>query len=158
MGPRARAKSTVVALRIFWTPISYPNRSSPPPNARVPTNLKRLSERLATAAPVWHELTFGAARLPISKRRAQIQEYLDTAILGALPIIPYDERAAAWHGRERARLEALGKTPSFTRGQVAAIAAVNQLTLVTRNADDFRDFEGLRLENWFAGRKKVDRP
>ena len=27
------------------------------------------------------------------------------------------------------------------------------LTLVTRNADAFRFFEGLRVENWFAGRK-----
>ncbi|MGH8614914.1 MAG: VapC toxin family PIN domain ribonuclease [Gammaproteobacteria bacterium] len=96
--------------------------------------------------------------MPSSKRRAQIQEYLDTDILGALPIIPYDERAAAWHRRERARLEALGKAPSFTDGQIAAIAAVDQLALVTRNADDFRDFEGLRLENWFAARKKVARP
>ncbi|MGH8580677.1 MAG: type II toxin-antitoxin system VapC family toxin [Gammaproteobacteria bacterium] len=148
----------MVALRYLLDTNILSEPLKPAPNAGVLTNLKRLSERLATAAPVWHELTFGAARLPVSERRAQIQEYLDTAILGALPIIPYDERAAAWHGRERARLEALGKTPSFTDGQVAAVAAVNQLTLVTRNADDFRDFEGLRLENWFAGRKKVDRP
>lgn len=144
----------MVALRYLLDTNVLSEPLKPTPNARVLTNLKRLSERLATAAPVWHELIFGAARLPRSKRRAQIQEYLDTAILGALPIIPYDERAAAWHGRERARLEALGKTPSFTDGQIAAIAAVNQLTLVSRNSDDFRDFDGLRLENWFTGRKK----
>lgn len=148
----------MVALRYLLDTNVLSEPLKPAPNARVLTNLKRLSERLATAAPVWHELTFGAARLPSSKRRAQIQEYLDTAILGALPIIPYDERAAAWHGEERARLEALGKTPSFTDGQIAAIAAVHQLTLVSRNADDFRDFDGLRLENWFTVRKKVDRP
>jgi hypothetical protein len=62
--------------------------------------------------------------MPAGQRRKQFQEYLDTAILGALPILPYDERAAAWHGRERARLEALGKTPSFADGQIAAIAVV----------------------------------
>jgi tRNA(fMet)-specific endonuclease VapC len=126
----------------------------PAPNARVLDHLKRLSGRLATSAPVWHELTFGVARIPASKRREQIQEYLDTAILGALPILPYDEHAAAWHGKERARLEALGKTVSFTDGQIAAIAVVNQLTLVTRNVDDFRRFDGLWVENWFADRKK----
>ena len=126
------------------------------PHSRIIAHLKRYSEALTTAAPVWHELTFGVSRMPASKRRKQFQEYLDTVILGALPILPYDERAAAWHGRERARLEALGKTPSFADGQIAAIAVVNQLTLVTRNADDFRYFEGLRVENWFVGRKKSD--
>lgn len=35
-------------------------------------------------------------------------------------------------------------------GQIAAIAVVNNLTLVTRNTDDFVDFAGLTVENWFA--------
>lgn len=144
----------MVALRYLLDTNILSEPLKPAPNTRVLTHLKRLSGVFATAAPVWHELTFGVARLPASRRRAQIQEYLDNAILGVLPIIPYDERAAAWHGKERARLEASGKMPSFTDGQIAAIAAVNKLTLVTRNADDFRYFEGLRVENWFTGRKK----
>jgi tRNA(fMet)-specific endonuclease VapC len=91
--------------------------------------------------------------MPVSKRREQIEEYLNTAILAVLPILPYDERAAAWHGKERARLEALGRSPAFADGQIAAVAAVNNLILVTRNADDFRNFEGLRVENWFEESK-----
>jgi tRNA(fMet)-specific endonuclease VapC len=35
-------------------------------------------------------------------------------------------------------------------GQIAAIAATNDVTLVTRNAGDFDDFTNLRVENWFA--------
>lgn len=144
----------MVALRYLLDTNVLSEPLKPTPSMRVLAHLKRFSGVLATAAPVWHELIFGVARMPVSSRRAQIEDYLDTAILGGLPIIPYDERAAAWHGKERARLEASGKTPSFTDGQIAAIAAVNELTLVTRNADDFRNFEGVRVENWFTGRKK----
>jgi predicted nucleic acid-binding protein len=33
-------------------------------------------------------------------------------------------------------------------GQIAAIADVNELTLVTANPRDFRRFEGLKIEDW----------
>ena len=45
-----------------------------------------------------------------------------------------------------------GKTPSYPDSQIAAIAAVNKLVLVTRNVDDFADFQGLLIENWFEDR------
>jgi len=38
--------------------------------------------------------------------------------------------------------------PSFVDGQIAAIAKVNGLVLVTRNSSDFKKFSGLQLENW----------
>lgn len=64
-----------------------------------------------------------------------------------IPVLPYDEAAARWHGRERARLAALGRTPSFAAGQIAAIAHTHQLTLVTFNTADYADFSGLMLED-----------
>ena len=39
-------------------------------------------------------------------------------------------------------------TPSFIDGQIAAIASVNGLILVTRNIDDFKPFLRLKIENW----------
>ena len=63
-------------------------------------------------------------------------------------ILPYDDRAAEWHAKERARLSVKGSTPSFVDGQIAAIAQVNGLILVTRNIDDFKPFDGLKIENW----------
>lgn len=65
-----------------------------------------------------------------------------------MPILDYDRRAAEWHASERARLMAAGRTPPFIDGQIAAVARVNDLTLVTRNQRDFRWFEGLRMERW----------
>jgi tRNA(fMet)-specific endonuclease VapC len=68
-----------------------------------------------------------------------------------LTILPYDREAALWHAEETARLAAQGRMPPFIDGQIAAIAIVNRLTLVTRNTDDFADFAGLNVENWFEG-------
>ena len=38
---------------------------------------------------------------------------------------------------------------TYPDSQIAAIAAVNNWVLVTRNIDDFADFEGLKTQNWF---------
>jgi len=63
-------------------------------------------------------------------------------------ILPYDDMAAEWHAKERARLSSKGATPSFVDGQIAAIAGVNDLILVTRNIDDFKSFLRLKTKNW----------
>lgn len=65
-------------------------------------------------------------------------------------ILPYDEAAADWHADERARLAAIGLTPPFADGQIAAVAAVNGLVLVTANVADFRHFQGVTVEDWHA--------
>jgi len=54
----------------------------------------------------------------------------------------------AWHAVERARLAARGETPAFVDGQIAAIARVHDLTLVTFNVSDFRRFDGLAVVSW----------
>ena len=126
--------------------VSEPTR--PAPSAKVLRWLERHEDQSAIAAPVWHELRFGCERLPPSRRRDSIESYLAEVVLASLPILDYDRRAAEWHAGERARLMSAGRTPPFMDGQIAAIARVNDLTLVTRNQRDFRWFEGLRLERW----------
>jgi tRNA(fMet)-specific endonuclease VapC len=69
-----------------------------------------------------------------------------------LTILPYDEQAAEWHGAERARLEKRGRPPAAADAQIAAIACVNNLVVVTANAKDFRRFRGLSVENWHSSR------
>ena len=116
-----------------------------------PVILQRLEEyglECAIAAPVWHELTYGCRRLPEGRRRAALDAYLEEVVRGSFPILPYDEAAAAWHGRERARLEALGRPAPFVDGQIAAIARVQGLALVTTNRRDFARFKGVTVANW----------
>lgn len=128
--------------------ISEPLRPEPNPNL-----LRRIHEyegQVAIAAIVWHELLYGCWRLPDSRRREVIEQYLFDVVLPSIPILPYDARAAQWHASERARLTRLGQPPSFADGQIAAIAAVHDLTLVTANTADFTHFDGLAVENWIT--------
>lgn len=46
------------------------------------------------------------------------------------------------------RLEKAGSTPSFADGQIAAIARVNDCTLVTANPADFSRIKDLPLQDW----------
>src|SRR5262245_59747357 len=110
--------------------------------------IRKLAEHglyCAIAAPIWHELVYGCTRLSQGKRRLALEDYFQSVVRASFPILPYDEAAAAWHGRERARLDERGKPRPFVDGQIAAIAAVHSLTLVTANTKHFEDFEGLQL-------------
>ena len=122
--------------------------ASKTPNPEIVRRLDEHGHECAIAAPVWHELTYGYRRLPRGKRRAALETYLHDVVQASFPILPYDEVAAAWHGRERARLEALGRPAPYADGQIAAIAHANGLVLVTVNARDFARFKGLEVENW----------
>ncbi len=118
------------------------------PHDRIVKRLDAHGHECAIASPVWHELTFGCRRLPRGKRRAALETYLQDVILASFPVLAYDENAAHWHGIERARLEALGRPAPYIDGQIAAIASVNSLVLVTVNVRDFARFKGLAVENW----------
>jgi tRNA(fMet)-specific endonuclease VapC len=118
------------------------------PNEAVMRKLKAHQEEIATASPVWHELQFGCYRLPVSRKRSILETFLSNVVRPSMVILPYDEDAAKWHAGQRARLNTIGKPPSFADGQIAAIAKVNQLILVTRNIADYAGFSELDLQNW----------
>lgn len=126
---------------------------APKPDA---ATLRRLGERSpesVTAAPVVHELRFGASLLEPSRRRDAIERYIDDVVLRLFPVLPYDQAAAEWHARERARQTRIGRPPPWVDGVIASIARVNDLVLVTENVKDFKRFSGLRLESWRAPRR-----
>jgi tRNA(fMet)-specific endonuclease VapC len=127
--------------------VSEPLR--PAPNLHVLERLEQYEAEIAISTVVWHELLYGTYRLPLSAKRSAIEAFLNDVVALSFPILPYDPRAAQWHAAERARLVGLGKTPPFADGQIAAIAQVNNLTLVTANTSDFSMFHKLQVENWF---------
>jgi tRNA(fMet)-specific endonuclease VapC len=115
--------------------------------------LRLLDERAgesATAAPVVNELRYGCKLLQPSRRRADVERYIDEVVLRIYPVLTYDLAAAEWHAEERARLRKAGKPPPYVDGLIAAIAKVNRLVLVTANVKDFRAFKDLPVENWKA--------
>lgn len=118
------------------------------PMASVIRKLRTLGDQCAIAAPIWHELQYGTQRLPAGKRREALEDYLADVVEPNFEILPYDDAAARLHASERARLEDAGVSVPFVDGQIAAIALVNALVLVTGNTRDFAAFPTLRVENW----------
>jgi tRNA(fMet)-specific endonuclease VapC len=121
----------------------------PNPDATVQAAWKKHRYETTISSITWHELLTGVYYLPGSKRRTAFENFLHEYIEKLIVMLPYDQAAADWHAFERARLTQLGKSPSFVDGQIAAIAATNELILVTRNVNDFLDFGSLNVENWF---------
>ena len=126
--------------------------SEPPrkmPNPHVMHYFHQYDGQYATAAIVWHELHYGCELLADSKRKIELKSYLQALKEGGLIILNYDQKAAEWNAKQRATLQEQGKIQAYAEGKIAAIAAVNQLTLVTGNTDSFVNFNNLSLENWF---------
>ena len=88
--------------------------------------------------------------MPDGKRKQQSTRYVHEVLRPSLEVLPCDREAALRHAEERARLTSQGRTPPFVDGQIAAIAMMNDLILITRNTRDFENFTDLRYENWFA--------
>lgn len=127
--------------------LSEPTRMHP--NPQVMQQLQQCRHHIATASVVWHELLFGCRRLPISRRREQLENHFQDLLLSGLTLLPYTQAAAEWHASERARLTGMGQSPAFADGMIAATAHIHNLVLVTRNVDDFKSFSDIRVENWF---------
>lgn len=85
------------------------------------------------------ELSYGVERLPGGRKRAQLQEWLETELTdrfeGRLVVI--DEAVAATWGKLLANADAAGRPLGAMDGFLAATAVVHQMTLVTRNEMDF---------------------
>jgi tRNA(fMet)-specific endonuclease VapC len=120
------------------------------PSSVVLGRLARLGAHCVTAAPVIHELSYGAGILAPSRRRESVERYIREVVLRVYPVLDYTVAAAQWHASERSRLSRTGQPIPFVDGVIASIACVNGLVLVTRNMKDFKRFRGLDVESWHA--------
>lgn len=118
------------------------------PNAGVLRRMEAHADQVATCSIVLHELWYGFARLPPSRRKRVLEAYLRDVVQATIPVLPYDSESAVWHSQQRGRLERTGHAPRFADGQIAAVAAVHGLTLVTANARRFTPFRGLKVATW----------
>lgn len=89
------------------------------------------------------ELRHGVERDPRIKPEA---ERALNALLNYLPVLPLDNAVAEQYGIYAAAIRDR-RRDAFDR-LIAAHAASLGLTLVTNNEADFRDYPGLKLENW----------
>ena len=121
----------------------------PQPSVAVMSCLERNEGHLAISDLTWHELLFGVNRLPSGKRKSLLFDFLMEVVAPRLPRLAYDSHAAWIHADLRTRLEKTGCVLSFVDEQIATIAIVNNLILVTRNISDFQHIPSLIVENWF---------
>lgn len=119
------------------------------PDNRVIKRLELESIFSCTSATVWHELWHSVHLLENSHRKTNITRYLNLLLEEGFTILPFCQQAAEWLAKERVRLPAQGITPAKYDSEIAAVACVNELVIVTRNERDFAYFEGVRVENWF---------
>jgi tRNA(fMet)-specific endonuclease VapC len=104
-------------------------------------------ERLAYGDVVMSSITLAELRFAVatSSHRAQEERAL-AGLLDDVPALPFEESAAASYGTVRAALP--DRRRDALDRLIAAHAIAADCVLVTNNEADFRDYPGVRIENW----------
>ncbi len=116
---------------------------------RKPTSVLKRLESLQPGQLAMSVITF--AELMNGAKKSQHQE-ANLARLNALgellEIRPFDKQAAVCYGDIRSNLENRGEMIGSNDLLIAAHALSLGWTLVTNNEREFRQIEGLKIENW----------
>jgi tRNA(fMet)-specific endonuclease VapC len=121
--------------------ISYLNNAA----SLVRTRMQMLKPaEIVLCSIVEAELYYGVMKSATpSKNLARLTPYLSQFVS-----LPFDNETAREFGRIRADLAKAGTPIGPYDLQIAAIALVNRLTLVTHNTREFSRIAGLQLEDW----------
>ncbi|MDP2258517.1 MAG: type II toxin-antitoxin system VapC family toxin [Caulobacter sp.] len=98
---------------------------------------------VCTSVLVAAELRFGA-----EKRRSQLLRGKVEALLGAIPVLPFETPGDRTYAEVRSALEAAGTPISGNDFLIAAHALSAGCILVTDNEREFARVPGLTVENW----------
>jgi len=82
--------------------LSEPLRELPDPV--VMAQLESEEHVLHTASVVIHELSYGIHRLPSGRKQQRLNSYLQGLLRSGLTVLPYEAKAALWHGEHGANL------------------------------------------------------
>lgn len=117
-------------------------------NGDSPQVTYRLSQlkpnQIAICTIVQQELVYGACR---SKKREKNLARL-TQFIDRFKVLSFDQKAAYKAGEIQAQLSQLGTPIGSYDLQIAAIALVHHLTLVTHNIREFQRVQDLIYEDW----------
>jgi len=106
--------------------------------------LNTTPESIHLCSVVKAELYCGAAKSNFPERTlSKVNNFCDR-----FNSYPFDDCAALKYGQIRAYLEGRGQVIGPNDLMIAAIAVVNNLTLVTHNTKEFSRVEGLKLIDW----------
>lgn len=126
--------------------------SKPKPNANVTRWLSAAQPLdLHLSVITIAEIQRGTLRLAPGRRRARLAEWTEQLARSfAGRILPVEETIAARWAEIAARAEQSGRTASFADGLIAATALRHDMTLVTRNLNDFAPFPIKLFSPWDA--------
>lgn len=112
--------------------------------------LERLDEQpddaLAWSVISLQELHLGAAKASVS---AGLLAYIET-LRQRYALLVHDADSARQAGQLQAQLQRQGTPIGGNDLQVAAIALMHDLTVVTHNTREFTRIPGLRVEDWYV--------
>ncbi len=117
-----------------------------PPLALIRRLAQTPPEQQFTTAVTLGELLYGAGRRGSATLIRKVREL----VIGALLVLPFDERAAEVYGPLRAGLEAEGRRLDEPDLRIASIALSRGLVVVTTNVRHFGRVPDLKVENWLA--------
>ncbi|MBI2837745.1 MAG: type II toxin-antitoxin system VapC family toxin [Acidobacteria bacterium] len=107
-----------------------------------------------TSTVVIGELYKGAFRSP---HKAMHLENIETRVLPALTVLPFDLDVSRIYGEIRAKLETQGQMLADADLQIAATAIFHDLEFVTGNLRHFERVPGLKIAAVFADARKRSR-
>ena len=76
-----------------------------------------------------------------------MREFFDA--ITVIPIAPIFDRYA----EEKARLTLMGKPTGEFDLLIGCTAVAEDMIMVTENVDDFKNIQGIRIENWLEGKR-----
>ena len=109
-------------------------------------------ETLFLSAITVAELRAGVALLPAGRRRAGLQENLETRVLPLFAgrVLPFDFGCTQAYAKLMAKARALGLAVASADGYIAAIAASNGLAVATRDTGPFEAAGVAVINPWQA--------
>ncbi|MGD9510464.1 MAG: PIN domain-containing protein [Geminicoccaceae bacterium] len=106
-------------------------------------------DELHLPAPALAEIRRGIARLPEGGRKTALREAYDSVLLPLLAsCVAFDADAALVWGELMGTGDATGRQHPIIDTQIAAIALVHDLTVVTRNLRDFAPLGVPTVDPW----------
>ncbi|MEY3125708.1 MAG: hypothetical protein RLZZ573_2228 [Pseudomonadota bacterium] len=121
------------------------------PNAAVAQWLTLNADNASLSTVTLGEIQYGIERLAVGRGRNTLQLWFDGLCSQFVArMVPADDAVWRAYGRLKASVESIGRPQEDLDLLIAACAAVNQLTLVTRNVKHFED-TGIKILNpWIA--------
>jgi len=113
------------------------------PSGKVLNFIQANEPQCVVPAIVVAERYHGAHIAPPDQRAAMLKAVRDFHSEFADRILPFDAEAAATWGEYVARTPLRNRPRSYPDTQIAAIALTHNLTVVTRNTDDFPEVDTL---------------